>query len=55
VTRILTLVFALLLSAAWLQAQQYPQTGSSQSGSSTSEQASTRVLARVKRQFHAYR
>ena len=41
VTRILTLVFALLLSAAWLQAQQYPQTGSSQSGSSTSEQAST--------------
>ncbi len=41
VTRILTLVFVLLLSAAWLQAQQYPQTGSSQSGSSASAQAST--------------
>ena len=41
VTRTLTLVFVLLLSAAWLQAQQYPQTGSSQSGSSASAQAST--------------
>ena len=28
-------------AAAWLQAQQYPQTGSSQSGSSASAQAST--------------
>jgi len=41
VIRISTLVFVLLLSAAWLQAQQYPQTGSSQSGSSASAQAST--------------
>ena len=40
-TQAWTLAFTLLLSAAWLQAQQYPQTGSSQSGSTTSGQATT--------------
>jgi len=37
----LMLAMALLLSAAWLHAQQYPQTSSSQTGSAGSEQAST--------------
>jgi len=35
------LAMALLLSAAWVNAQQYPQTSSSQTGSTGSEQAST--------------
>ena len=37
----LMLALTLVVAAAWLQAQQYPQTGSSQSGSTTSEQART--------------
>ena len=37
----LMLAMALLLSAAWVNAQQYPQTSSSQTGSTGSEQAST--------------
>jgi len=40
-TKTVMLALALLLSAAWLQAQQYPQTGSSQSGNTSSGQAST--------------